>query len=102
MTDLDLKNKCMEDAEIDLTRYSNNELTQIREAMRMYAERKLKLFAMPDVSQRSELFFKFIDEHYSHSSENYKQELKDCFAEYFKKNVANGLAMSRCVINKLK
>ncbi len=49
MTDLDLKNECMEDAEIDLKRYSNNELTQIREAMRMYAERKLKLFAIPDV-----------------------------------------------------
>ena len=49
MSDLDLKNECMEDAEIDLTRYSNNELTQIREAMRMYAERKLKLFAIPDV-----------------------------------------------------
>jgi len=51
MTDLDLKNECMEDAEIDLTRYTNKELTQIREAMRMYAERKLKLFAIPDVSK---------------------------------------------------
>lgn len=50
MSDLDLKNECMEDAEIDITRYSNSELTQIREAMRMYAERKLKLFAIPDVS----------------------------------------------------
>lgn len=54
MSDLDLKNECMEDAEIDLTRYSNSELTQIREAMRMYAERKLKLFAIPDVVWRSE------------------------------------------------
>ena len=50
MTDKELKNECMENAEIDLCRYSNSELEQIREAMRMYAERKLKLFAIPDVS----------------------------------------------------
>lgn len=49
MTDNELKDECMENAEIDLRRYSNNELTQIREAMRMYADRKLKLFAIPDV-----------------------------------------------------
>lgn len=49
MTDNELKDECMENAEIDLRRYSNNELTQIREAMRIYADRKLKLFAIPDV-----------------------------------------------------
>jgi hypothetical protein len=49
MNDKELKDECMENAEIDLRRYSNSELTQIREAMRMYAERKLKLFAIPDV-----------------------------------------------------
>lgn len=54
MSDLDLKNECMEDADIDITRYSNSELTQIREAMRMYAERKLKLFDIPGVVWRSE------------------------------------------------
>ena len=54
MTDNELKDECMENAEIDLRRYSNNELTQIREAMRMYAARKLKLFAIPDVVGRSE------------------------------------------------
>jgi hypothetical protein len=32
-----------------------------------------------------ELFNKFIDEHYSHSSESYKQELKDSFVNYLKK-----------------
>lgn len=36
------------------------------------------------VSQLSELFFKFIDEHYSHSSENYIKELKNSFTEYLK------------------
>ena len=51
MTDNELKDECMENAEIDLRRYSNKELTQIREAMRMYADRKLKLFAIPDVSK---------------------------------------------------
>jgi hypothetical protein len=51
MTDNELKDECMENAEIDLRRYSNTELTQIREAMRIYADRKLKLFAMPDVSE---------------------------------------------------
>lgn len=61
MTDLDLKNECMEDAEIDLTRYTNKERTQIREAMRMYAERKLKLFAIPDVSKQSELLCGFFE-----------------------------------------
>lgn len=54
MTDSELKDECMENAEIDLGRYSYKELTQIREAMRMYAERKLKLFAIPDVVGRSE------------------------------------------------
>ena len=57
MTDNELKDECMENAEIDLRRYSNNELTQIREAMRMYADRKLKLFAIPDVVGRSEQFY---------------------------------------------
>ena len=55
MTDKELKDECMENAEIDLRRYSNNELTQIREAMRMYADRKLNLFTIPDVRQQSEL-----------------------------------------------
>ena len=50
MTDNELKDECMENAEIDLRRYSNTELTQIRDAMRIYADRKLKLFAIPDVS----------------------------------------------------
>jgi len=50
MTDNELKDECMENAEIDLGRYSNTELTQIREAMRIYADRKLKLFAISDVS----------------------------------------------------
>lgn len=54
MTDSELKDECMENAEIDLGRYSYKELTQIREAMRMYADRKLKLFAIPDVVGRSE------------------------------------------------
>ena len=54
MTDNELKDECMENAEIDLRRYSNKELTQIREAMRIYADRKLKLFAIPDVVGRSE------------------------------------------------
>ena len=36
------------------------------------------------VVQRSELFFKFIDEHYSHSSEIYRKELKESFSEYLK------------------
>ena len=49
MTDNELKNECMENAEIDLRRYSNKELTQIKEAMRIYADCKLKLFAIPDV-----------------------------------------------------
>lgn len=49
MTDNELKDECMENAEIDLGRYSYKELTQIREAMRMYADLKLKLFAIPDV-----------------------------------------------------
>lgn len=65
MTDNELKDECMENAEIDLRRYSNDELTQIREAMRMYADRKLKLFAIPDVSQRSKLlkaFYAYVDD----------------------------------------
>lgn len=54
MTDNELKDECLENAEIDLRRYSNKELTQIREAMRIYADCKLKLFAIPDVVGRSE------------------------------------------------
>ena len=61
MTDNELKDECMENAEIDLRRYSNNELTQIREAMRMYADRKLKLFAIPDVVGQSEQLKAFAD-----------------------------------------
>ena len=49
MNDKELKDECMENAEIDFRNYSNSELTQIREAMRMYADCKLKLFAIPDV-----------------------------------------------------
>jgi hypothetical protein len=30
------------------------------------------------------LFFKFIDKHYSHSSEHYRKELKDSFEKYLK------------------
>jgi len=40
--------------------------------------------SVPVVSKRSELFFKFIDKYYSHSSENYRKELKNSFAEYLK------------------
>ena len=43
---------------------------------------------IPDVMQQSELFFKFIDEHYSHSSENYRNELKKSFTEWNLKNSA--------------
>jgi len=49
MTDKELKDECLIKAEIDLGRYSYNELTQIREAMRIYTECKLKVFAIPDV-----------------------------------------------------
>ena len=51
MNDKELKDECMENAEIDLRKYSNNELMQIRDAMRMYADRKFKLFTIPDVSE---------------------------------------------------
>ena len=45
----------------------------------------LAALSILDVIQQRELFSKFIEKHYSHSSENYRQELKNSFAEYLKK-----------------
>lgn len=83
MTDKELKDECMENAEIDLRRYSNNELTQIREAMRMYADRKLKLFAIPDVVWRSELLKAFAGWLQSDTA-NLNYDFKDLVDEYLK------------------
>lgn len=44
------------------------------------------LLHQPLVVGQIEHFFKFIDEHYSHSSDNYRNELKNSFTEWNLKN----------------
>ena len=46
MTEIELNNECIQNAGIDLKRYTYNELTAIREAMRIYSNRKLKIMKL--------------------------------------------------------
>lgn len=54
MTDNELKEDCLQEAGIDLGRYSHTEMTQIKDALRRYLNAKLKLLRIADVSGRSE------------------------------------------------
>jgi histidinol-phosphate/aromatic aminotransferase/cobyric acid decarboxylase-like protein len=55
MTDNEIKEDCLQEAGIDLGRYSHKELTEIKDALRRYHNAKLKLESIVDVSGRSEL-----------------------------------------------
>lgn len=50
MTDNELKEHCLQEAGIDLGRYSYNELNVIKDALRRYHNVKLKLLSLSDVS----------------------------------------------------
>jgi NADH pyrophosphatase NudC (nudix superfamily) len=54
MTDNELKEHCLQEAGIDLGRYSYNELNVIKDALRRYHNAKLKLLSIADVVGRSE------------------------------------------------
>lgn len=54
MTDNELKEHCLQEAGIDLGRYSYNELSVIKDALRRYHNAKLKLLSIADVVGRSE------------------------------------------------
>jgi hypothetical protein len=49
MTDNELKEDCLQEAGIDLGRYSHTELTEIKDALRRYHQAKLKLLGIADV-----------------------------------------------------
>lgn len=49
MTDNELKEDCLQEAGIDLGRYSYDELTNIKDALRRYSNAKLKLLGIADV-----------------------------------------------------
>jgi len=49
MTDNEIKEDCLQEAGIDLGRYSHKELTQIKDALRRYHNAKLKLISTEDV-----------------------------------------------------
>tara|TARA_R110000744_G_scaffold331385_2_gene436848 strand:+ start:76 stop:255 length:180 start_codon:yes stop_codon:yes gene_type:complete len=48
MTDNELKEDCLQEAGIDLGRYSHTELTEIKDALRRYHQAKLKLLGIAD------------------------------------------------------
>jgi len=50
MTDNEIKEDCLQEAGIDLGRYSYNEMAQIKDALRRYHNAKLKLLSIADVS----------------------------------------------------
>ena len=50
MTDNEIKEECLQEAGIDLGRYSHTELTEIKEALRSYHIAKLKLLPIQIVS----------------------------------------------------
>ena len=54
MTDNEIKEDCLQEAGIDLGRYSHTELTEIKDALRRYHNAKLKLLRIADVSGQSE------------------------------------------------
>ena len=54
MTDNELKENCLQEAGIDLGRYSYNELNLIKDALRRYHNAKLKLLSISDVVGQSE------------------------------------------------
>ena len=49
MTDNEIKEYCLQEAGIDLGRYSYKELTEIKDALRRYHNTKLKLLSIADV-----------------------------------------------------
>ena len=51
MTDNEIKENCLQEAGIDLGRYSHTELTEIKDALRRYHNAKLKLLSIADVSR---------------------------------------------------
>jgi hypothetical protein len=59
MTDNEIKEDCLQEAGIDLGRYSYNEMAQIKDALRRYHSAKLKLLSIADVSGRSEQLIDF-------------------------------------------
>ena len=50
MTDNEIKEDCLQEAGIDLGRYSYTELTEIKDALRRYHKTKLKLLGIADVN----------------------------------------------------
>lgn len=56
MTDIELKEQCLQEVGVDLERYSYNELNLIKDALRRYHNAKLKLLSISDVVGRSEQF----------------------------------------------
>ena len=49
MTDNEIKEDCLQEAGIDLGRYSHTELTEIKDALRRYHNAKLKLLGLGSV-----------------------------------------------------
>jgi hypothetical protein len=56
MTDNEIKEDCLQEAGIDLGRYSHTELTEIKDALRRYHQAKLKLLGIADVVEQSEQY----------------------------------------------
>ncbi len=49
MTDNEIKEDCLQEAGIDLGRYSHTEMTEMKDALRRYHQAKLKLLGIADV-----------------------------------------------------
>jgi len=82
MTDNEIKEDCLQEAGIDLGRYSYNEMDQIKDALRRYHNAKLKLLSIADVSGRSEqlvAFLKWVRDGYDfeNNAENIVKEYID-------------------------
>jgi len=50
MEDNEIKEECLREAGIDLGRYSHKEITEIKEALRIYHNTKLKLLTLSDTT----------------------------------------------------
>jgi hypothetical protein len=80
---LKLQNRCdLLEKRLVLNAEKMDELSQIAEMDELSQILNTSMADSGENMKMNELFFKFLDEHYSHASENYRKELKDSFLKY--------------------
>ena len=82
MTDNEIKEDCLQEAGIDLGRYSHSELNEIKDALRRYNNTKLKLLGIADVVEQSEQLLAFLKWKHPNTFEQIKEYHKKDIKEY--------------------